>query len=220
MVLVCCRRQTPPQLEAFRRLPADRLATWQVDVASLRRSLLPLPAELAGVDRVSGVITADRHTYAIAEPGFVAGTPKNQDRIRKLTPRSLATASPIPDASTIPSGAQFWLLADPRAFPTNNETLALTFGKTTIELPADLVARALRLTASGHAGAMGMDLTIDSEYSNAADPQRLAPSVGGVLRLARGIDTQVSVQGKHILIQAKVGPAEAGKMLWNWMAKN
>ena len=67
---------------------------------------------------------------------------------------------------------------------------------------------------------MGMDLTIDTEYSNDADPQRLAPSVGGVLRLARGVDTQVSAQGKHILIQAKVGPAEAGKLLWNWMARN
>jgi hypothetical protein len=219
-VLASCRRPTPPQLEAFRRLPGERFATWQVDVASLRRSLLPLPAELAGVDRVSGAITTDRHTYVIAEPGFASGTPKNQELIRKLTPSPLTAASPIPDASTIPSGAQFWLLADPRAFPTSNESLTLTFGKTTIELPADLVARAQHLTASGHAGAMGMDLTIDTEYSNAADPQRLAPSVGGVLRLARGVDTQVSAQGNHILIQAKVGPAEAGKLLWNWVARN
>jgi hypothetical protein len=67
---------------------------------------------------------------------------------------------------------------------------------------------------------MGMDLTIDTEYSNAADPQRLAPSVGGVLRLVRGVDTQVSAQGNHILIQANVGPAEAGKLLWNWVSKN
>jgi hypothetical protein len=219
-LLVGCRRQTAPQLEAFRRLPADRLATWQVDVASLRRSLLPLPAELAGVDRVSGVITTGRRTYVIAEPGFSAASPKETALIQKLTPGPLATPGPIPDVSAIPNGAQFWMLADPRAFSTNNQALTLTFGKTTVELPGDLVARAQRLIASGHAGATGMDLTIDTEYSDAADPQRLAPSIGGVLKLARGVDTQVSAQGNHILIQAKVGPAEAGKLLLGWMTKN
>jgi hypothetical protein len=207
-------------LQVFRQLPADRLATWQVDVASLRRSLLPLPAELAGIDRISGVITTDRRTYAIAEPGITGRSLKERALILKLAPGPMAAPSPVPDASTIPAGAQFWLLADPRAFSTKDETLALTFGKTTIELPADLVTRARRLTASGHASAVGMDLTIDTEYSDAADPQRLAPSVGGVLHLARGVDTQVSAQGNHIVIQAKVGPAEAGKWLWNWMAKD
>jgi hypothetical protein len=217
--LAACRNPSAPKLEIFRRLPADRLATWQVDVASLRRSLLPLPPELAGVDRVSGVITTGRRTYAIAEPGITGRSLKERELILKLAP-SPTTTGPIPDASKIPEGAQFWMLADPRAFSINGDALTLTFGKTTIELPGDLVARAQRLTASGHAGATGMDLTIDTEYSDDADPQRLAPSVGGVLKLARGVDTQVSAQGNHLLIQAKVGPAEAGKLLLGWMTKD
>jgi hypothetical protein len=206
-------------LEIFRHLPADRLAIWQVDVASLRRSLLPLPPELTSVDRISGVITTNRRTYAIAEPGMTGRTLKERELILKLAPAPTASG-PIPDTSTIPAGAQFWMLADPQAFATNNQPLTLTFGKTTIELPGDLVAKAQRLTASGHAGATGMDLTIDTEYSDDADPQRLAPSVGGVLHLARGVDTQVLAQGNHILIQAKVGPAEAGRLLLGWMTKN
>ncbi len=220
ILLVGCRRHSAPELEAFRHLPADRLATWQVDVASLRRSLLPLPPELAGIDRVSGVITTDRRTYAIPEPGFTGSSAQEKALILKLRPGPMATPGPIPDVSAIPSGAQFWMLADPRAFSGDNQAVTLTFGNTTVDLPADLVTRAQRLTASGHAGATGMDLTIDTEYSDAADPQRLVPSVGGVLRLARGVDTQVSAQGNHILIQAKVGPVEAGKLLLVWMTKN
>jgi hypothetical protein len=219
-LLAGCRQAPPPQLEAFRRLPANRLATWQVDVANLRRSLLPLPPELSGVQRVSGVITTDRQAYAIAEPGFGAGSGKDSALIRKLTPAPMSTPGPIPDASVIPADVQFWLLADPHAFTVGDKPLTLTFGKTTVELPADLVSKAQHLTASGHASAMGMDLTIDTEYSDAADPQRLAPSVGGVLRLARGVEAQVSAQGNHLVIQAKVGPGEAGKLLWNWVTRN
>ncbi|GEM_PF-5093599 len=209
MVLTSCHKATPPELDAFRRLPGDRSAAWQVDVASLRRGLLPLPAELSGVERVSGVIAGNHHAYAIFEPGAAPA---------KLAPPP-GSAGNAPDISTVPAGAQFWMVAEPRAFATNSGTITLTFGKTTIDLPGELVSRATQLTASGHAGAAGMDLTIDTEYSDAADPARLAPSVAGVLKLARGIDTQVAAQGNHIVIHGKVGAAEAGKLLWNWMAK-
>ena len=213
LTTAACRRApapSPAKLDAFRRLPADRLASWQVDTASLRHSLIPLPKDVEGTDLVSGVVTAARKIVKIAEPPIAAPTG--------------AGSGSIPDISGIPANAQFWLVAEPAAFEVDDtHPFQLVFGKnektTTVQLPADLVTRAQRIVAWGNASALGADLTVDAEYADPADAQRLAPSLSAVLRMARDLKTDASAQSNHIVIHAGIGPADAGRLLLNWVSR-
>jgi len=211
----CHSTPTSPKLAAFQRLPADRLATWQIDVASLRHSLIPLPASMAHTGLISGVTTVGGRTYAIGEPSA-----PEDPQFQPLTPATLASPSAVPDIAAVPGDAQFWLLADPHAFTIDDtHPLQLTFGKTTIELPSDLVTRARGIVASGHASAIGADLTINADYADPADAERLAPSLQAVLRLARDVHSNVAAQGNHIVIKAELGPADAGRFLMDWATR-
>lgn len=203
LILSACRSAPSPQkLDAFRSLPANRLASWQVDTASLRRSLIPLPKDVADADLVSGVVTTERKVMKIAEPPAPSATgPGN-----------------VPSLEGIPNNAQFWLVAEPAAFEVDaSHPFEMTFGKTTVQLPADLVARASSIVAWGNASALGADLTITATYQDPADPPRLAPSLGAVLRLVRDVKSDVAAQGNQIVIRAGIGPADAGRLLLNWM---
>ena len=199
----CRHAPTPGKLDAFRSLPANRLASWQIDAASLRRSLIPLPKEAEGADLVSGVVTTERKVVRVSEP-----------------PAPPSGDGSLPDITGIPANAQFWLVAEPAAFEVDDtHPFELRFGKTIVQLPADLVTRATRIIAWGNASALGADLTIDATYSDPADAQRLAPSLNAVLRMARDIKTDASAQGNHILIHAGIGPADAGRLLLNWISR-
>jgi hypothetical protein len=211
----CHSTSTSPKLAAFQRLPPDRLATWQIDVSSLRHWLIPLPASMAHTDLISGVTTVGGKTYAIGEPSA-----PEDPQFQRLTPAALASPSAVPDIAAVPSDAQFWLLADPRAFTIDDtHPLQLTFGKTTIELPSDLVTRARSIVASGHASAIGADLTIKADYADSADAARLAPSLQAVLRLLREVHSNVAAQGNQIVIKAELGPADAGRLLLDWATR-
>jgi hypothetical protein len=152
---------------------------------------------------VSGVITTERKVVKIAEPPAPAGG-----------------SGSIPDTNGIPANAQFWLVAEPAAFEVDDtHPFELRFGKTTVQLPAEVVTRATRIVVWGNASALGADLTADATYSDRADAARLAPSLGAVLRLARDVKSDASAQGNHIVIHAGIGPADAGRLLSNWISR-
>jgi len=150
--------RTPhPSSSAFRAPPPDRLATWQIDISSLRRSLIRWPGSMSRTDLVSGIITSPEKRSP--SESLLA----RRSKICAPDACSLHAERADPDISAVPARSQFCSSPIPAPSPWTS-----SIPRTNLRKGGPLSCRApwspapRQIVVSGHASATGADLVIDA----------------------------------------------------------